>query len=193
MFKKYISNYWLWLYWIVPLQWTYKGIAVNELKSPSYDLTVCNVDGICDRFGDTILRSYSLPLHEYWVGICILVPFLQAIIFMIISIFIFENHQPQMKPLPQSTSSSRKSSLSEEEMGHQTKSSQTIGFTPVTLSFNQLCYSVESDGTDKPLLKNVFGHFIPGTLTAVMGASGAGKYMISKIGINLSKKMFTFY
>ena len=44
---------------------------------------------------------------------------------------------------------------------------------PVTLVFKDLTYSVPVPGGQKTLLNNVSGYALPGTLTALMGASGA--------------------
>eukprot|EP00808_Paulinella_micropora_P025209 g72459.t1 len=47
---------------------------------------------------------------------------------------------------------------------------------PLTLSVLDLGYAVPMpDRSQKPLLKDVTAHFVPGTLTALMGSSGAGK------------------
>ena len=53
-----------------------------------------------------------------------------------------------------------------------------IPFDPMVVVFRDLCYFVPMPGDptkDLQLLKNIWGHFKPGVLTALMGASGAGK------------------
>jgi len=59
-----------------------------------------------------------------------------------------------------------------------------LPFTPLTLAFKDVCFSVMSSGNGimmeerdrhKQLLRNVNGFARPGTLTALMGPSGAGK------------------
>jgi len=57
---------------------------------------------------------------------------------------------------------------------------ETLPFSPVWLSFNDIHYTVQvrnSEGAtvDRPLLRGVTGYAEPGKLTALMGASGAGK------------------
>lgn len=59
-----------------------------------------------------------------------------------------------------------------------TKKALNFQFEPVTLAFKDLKYFVPNpDGTSSELelLKGVSGVFRPGVLTALMGASGAGK------------------
>ena len=43
------------------------------------------------------------------------------------------------------------------------------------LEWQDLRYSVRQKGEEKPILRGVSGHAAPGTLTAILGASGAGK------------------
>jgi len=44
-----------------------------------------------------------------------------------------------------------------------------------TFTWKDLTYTVKADGGDKNLLNNVYGYCKAGTLTALMGSSGAGK------------------
>ncbi|KUF77458.1 ABC transporter G family member 36 [Phytophthora nicotianae] len=48
-------------------------------------------------------------------------------------------------------------------------------FKPVTLAFTNLWYSVKTDHKSIDLLKDISGYALPGTMTALMGSSGAGK------------------
>jgi hypothetical protein len=57
------------------------------------------------------------------------------------------------------------------------KKGLNLPFHPVTLTFNDLHYYVPKPGGpgELELLKGIYGVFQPGVLTALMGASGAGK------------------
>ena len=60
--------------------------------------------------------------------------------------------------------------MSDEEKG------LNLPFEPITLTFNDLHYYVpKPGGGELELLKGIYGVFRPGVLTALMGASGAGK------------------
>ena len=66
-----------------------------------------------------------------------------------------------------------------------------MGFTPVTLVFKDLWYSVEIRGTDGRsdrinLLKGVSGFAKPGTMTALMGSSGM--FMILLLTLLLGRR-----
>lgn len=51
---------------------------------------------------------------------------------------------------------------------------RTNPFTRV-LTWKNLCYTVNVNGKPRQLLNNIFGYCKAGTLTALMGSSGAGK------------------
>lgn len=55
-----------------------------------------------------------------------------------------------------------------------------LAFTPVTLSVKDLWYSVTlKSGESIDLLKGIDAFFRPGTLTALMGSSGAGTSIVA--------------
>jgi ABC-type nitrate/sulfonate/bicarbonate transport system ATPase subunit len=54
--------------------------------------------------------------------------------------------------------------------------SASMPFTPVALSFQNMSYSVSMpDKSTRKLLNDITGYALPGTMTALMGSSGAGK------------------
>jgi ABC-type multidrug transport system ATPase subunit len=55
-----------------------------------------------------------------------------------------------------------------------------LPFEPVTLAFQDLHYYVPNPAAsgELELLKGIYGVFRPGVLTALMGASGAGKVVL---------------
>jgi len=62
------------------------------------------------------------------------------------------------------------------ELAATTPSSSTLPFVPLTLTFTDVTYCVTlKGGVQKQLLRSVSGFATPGTMTALMGASGAGK------------------
>jgi hypothetical protein len=59
--------------------------------------------------------------------------------------------------------------------GGDESASSVISFEPTTLAFSELWYTVSVAGQDLDILRGVSGYFEPGTLTALMGTTGAGK------------------
>jgi ABC-type multidrug transport system ATPase subunit len=50
-----------------------------------------------------------------------------------------------------------------------------MDFTPVTLAFRDVWYSIKIGSHDVDLLQSVSGYFEPGSVTALMGTTGAGR------------------
>ena len=74
-------------------------------------------------------------------------------------------------------------------------SSESIAFTihnnrklisTKVFTWEHLNYTVPVPGGTRKLLKGVFGYVKPGTLTALMGASGAGRLMNRAMLFNLT-------
>lgn len=61
------------------------------------------------------------------------------------------------------------------EEGHYSKESKGLEKSGTTFTWKDLNYTVPHKGGDKHLLKGVSGYCEPGKLTALVGASGAGK------------------
>ena len=58
-----IPVYWKWLYWVVPLPWYIRALAVSEFLASTYDVTMPNGE----RRGDAFLDLFAFP-HDYiWV------------------------------------------------------------------------------------------------------------------------------
>ena len=83
---------------------------------------------------------------------------------------------------PQKSAPEVEKDKTEEEKGEieETHNEALTAFTPVDLSFHDLCYEVNaSKGSEKlRLLKSVSGIFRSGRMCALMGESGAGKVCI---------------
>ena len=88
-----------------------------------------------------------------------------------------------MEPKQQATPviAEEKDAVKDESPDTESSSFTDASFTPVDLSFRDLCYDVKaSTGSDKlRLLNNVSGVFSSGRLCALMGESGAGKLFLS--------------
>eukprot|EP00596_Hydrurales_sp_CCMP1899_P009612 CAMPEP_0119038002 /NCGR_PEP_ID=MMETSP1177-20130426/6649_1 /TAXON_ID=2985 /ORGANISM="Ochromonas sp, Strain CCMP1899" /LENGTH=1597 /DNA_ID=CAMNT_0006999999 /DNA_START=48 /DNA_END=4838 /DNA_ORIENTATION=+ len=82
-----ISYGWTWFYYINPIAWTLKGLAVNEYSSKKYDFPRC-VDLACtetQRFGDFALISQGNPTDEAWIWYSFAVVAGEYLLFVILS------------------------------------------------------------------------------------------------------------
>ncbi|WVZ64156.1 hypothetical protein U9M48_013719 [Paspalum notatum var. saurae] len=180
-----VKKWWVWGYWISPLMYVQNAISVNEMLGHSWDkilnstspmrLSVCKCSSPvgCSQkpaYGNSrpSISEDELKLKHANVK--------REII--------------DVDPL-----ASRKTA---EPVGNNTRTTiqmlegdsvptqrgMVLPFLPLSLSFNDIQYSVDMPQEMKPqgvvedrlpLLKGVSGSFRPGVLTALMGVSGAGK------------------
>ncbi|POM69882.1 ABC Superfamily [Phytophthora palmivora] len=166
--RSQIPNYLTWVYWLDPMAWSFRALAVNEYRSAALD--VCKYEKInyCEQYGKTMgkyyLDTYDIPSDKEWVVFGILYLVGLIMLFTVLSYFALEykRYERDVRVIKVTTSN-------DEEL---------VTFVPVTLAFKDLWYSVPNPS--KPtesidLLKGISGIARPGTITALMGSSGAGK------------------
>eukprot|EP00804_Cyclotella_cryptica_P005988 CCRYP_000244-RD/>CCRYP_000244-RD protein AED:0.08 eAED:0.08 QI:148/1/1/1/0.86/0.87/16/1290/1209 len=179
-----IPSYFIWIYWCMPLAWVYRALLLNEYTSADY------ADGV----GDSVLESFGFmyngePFTREWIWYCFayIVPFL--ILCMVASAIGLHYYRVEPK---QSTPYMPESMETKKEDDAAKDSLQDAPFTPVNLTFNNLCYEVKSSvGQERVrLLNNVSGMFTSGRMCALMGESGAGKTTLMDV-IALRKRSGT--
>ncbi|KAG7397091.1 hypothetical protein PHYBOEH_001242 [Phytophthora boehmeriae] len=69
--KEQIPDYLIWIYWINPIAWCVRALAVNQYRDSSFD--TCVYDGInfCENYnqtmGDYSLSTFEVPTAKYWL------------------------------------------------------------------------------------------------------------------------------
>ncbi|TMW67510.1 hypothetical protein Poli38472_011130 [Pythium oligandrum] len=199
-----IPDYFIWLYWLNPIAWCLRALAINQYRRPEFD--VCVYDGIeyCKNYGKE-MGKYSLSLFDVqdekeWLGWGFLFLIGSYIFFMWLAYIVLEfkrYESPEHVALDKeeddvnlelmsSASSTGSYALVEtprEKKGETVLEVDTVTreryFEPVTLAFKDLWYSVpdpkDPKGAPLDLLKGISGFATPGSITALMGSSGAGK------------------
>ncbi|TMW67511.1 hypothetical protein Poli38472_011131 [Pythium oligandrum] len=201
-----MPDYFIWLYWMNPVAWCLRALAINQYRRPEFD--VCVYDGIeyCKMYGKE-MGKYSLSLFDVqdekeWVGWGYLFLIGSYIFFMWLAYIVLEYKRYEspehvamdreeddanfeLASVVSSTGSDyglietpRKKSTSEIAVEVNVVARERY-FEPVTLAFKDLWYSVpnptDPKGAPLDLLKGISGFATPGTITALMGSSGAGK------------------
>ncbi|TMW67512.1 hypothetical protein Poli38472_011132 [Pythium oligandrum] len=201
-----IPDYFIWLYWINPIAWCLRALAINQYRRPEFDVCVYNGIDYCKEYGME-MGKYTLNLFEVkyeteWLGWGFVFLVATYVLFMTLSWVVLEYKRyesPEHVALDHEEDDSNfdivsKSSASGSEYGLvETPRGDSNGeivvevnnatrerlFTPVTLAFKDLWYSVPDPknpkGAPLDLLKGISGFAAPGTITALMGSSGAGK------------------
>ncbi|GAB9476644.1 Atp-binding protein [Globisporangium polare] len=203
--KSQMPDYFVWIYWINPIAWCMRAVAVNQYRSPSFDVCVYEDVNYCTKFGKRMgqyqLGLYDVPDAKSWIWFGMVFMVASYVFFMALSTLVLEYKRYES---PEHTSLKKK--VVDENEGESYKLAATPksggtspdsnsngedvvlnvngadnrekSFVPVSLSFTDLWYTVPLPSNPKEtidLLKGITGYALPGTMTALMGSSGAGK------------------
>ncbi|EEY56183.1 ATP-binding Cassette (ABC) Superfamily [Phytophthora infestans T30-4] len=194
--KDQIPDYLIWLYWINPVGWGVRALAVNQYTESRFD--TCVFDGIdyCARYGmkmsEYALSTYEVPPERYWIWYGMVFMVASYVLFLFCAFVALEYHRYErpanivlaIEAIPE-PSKSDAYSLAQTPCS-QEKDVEVVlpvaaasdRFVPVTVAFKDLWYTVPDPANPKEtidLLKGISGYARPGTITALMGSSGAGK------------------
>ncbi|ETN11718.1 hypothetical protein PPTG_22527 [Phytophthora nicotianae INRA-310] len=193
--KEQIPDYLIWIYWIDPMTWGLRALAVNQYSDDSFDTCVYNGIDYCANYnmtmGEYSLTTFEIQTEKSWIWYGLVYMAAAYVFFMFLSCIALEYHRFE-NPENVTLDSEHKGSASDDYGLMNTPRSSpngsdavvTIGhdrekhFTPVTVAFKDLWYTVPDPANPKDtidLLKGISGYALPGTITALMGSSGAGK------------------
>ena len=150
-----IPIYWKWLYWILPSPWVYRGLAVNQLG----ETDLINNGFVFERNGN--------PFSKQWIGYGFAYLILASSLATLVAAFCL--HHFRMEE-PQKSAPDVQEIKGDEKDDGDANNDAVAAFTPVNLSFHDLCYEVKaSKGSEKlRLLKSVSGIFRSGRMCALM-------------------------
>ncbi|CAI5714025.1 unnamed protein product [Hyaloperonospora brassicae] len=199
--KDHIPSYLIWLYWLNPLAWGIRALAGSRYNDSRFD--TCVYDGIdyCadygTKMGKFLLSNYEVPSGAFWLwgGMAFMIG--TYAFFLVLSCFALEYHRferPEVAVLATDTKPKTTDNYVaiDTPRGSNRCNELTVSvshvrdnyFVPVTVAFKDLWYSVP-DPTDSKktldLLKGISGYALPGTITALMGSSGAGKTTLMNV------------
>ncbi|KAE9036720.1 hypothetical protein PR003_g6956 [Phytophthora rubi] len=168
MTKDQIPDYLVWLYWINPIAWGVRALAVNQYTESRFD--TCVYDGVdyCAKYGmkmgEYALSTYEVPSERYWLWYGMLFTVASYVFFMFCSFLALEFHRyesPEHVALDKEAALDCKSKV---EATKQTGYALAVTprgvetavlvapdddkkFVPVTVAFRDLWYTVP-DPTD---------------------------------------------
>eukprot|EP00644_Phytophthora_capsici_P014687 jgi/Phyca11/11692/fgenesh1_pm.PHYCAscaffold_78_\ len=193
--KEQIPDYLIWVYWINPIAWCVRALAVNQYSDSAFDKCVYGDVNFCESFNQTVgdysLSTFEVPSEKYWLWYGIVFMAAAYIFFMFLSYLALEYHRYESPENVTLDSDSKDHGsdgygLMKTPRGSPTDDDTVVSvlparekhFVPVTVAFKDLWYTVPdptnpNDTID--LLKGISGYALPGTITALMGSSGAGK------------------
>ncbi|ETM02395.1 hypothetical protein L917_01129 [Phytophthora nicotianae] len=199
--KGNIPDYLIWIYWLSPQAWGIRAAAVNQYTDSRFNVCVYGDIDYCEAYGMTMseysLSTFDVPTGRVWMYLGVVYLVGLYVFFMLIAWAVLEywrtedpiivsfearDDRADVKTLtstgdytlittPRAVARSADLSIPVAQV-------RAKSVTPVTLAFNDLWYSVPDPANSKAsieLLKGVSGFALPGTITALMGSSGAGK------------------
>jgi ABC-type multidrug transport system ATPase subunit len=194
-----IPDYLIWAHWISPLSWSVRALAINQYRASSFDVCVYGDVDYCTEYGmkmgEYYLGLFGIDTEKTWVvygiiyGACIYV-FFMFLTFLMLEYNRYESPEnvdvsEQMieetetyKLVETPKAGAGQASVITEGDRVLIVQPEKKNFIPVTVAFQDLWYSVPDPSNPKEtldLLKGVSGFAHPGSMTALMGSSGAGK------------------
>ncbi|EEY54023.1 ATP-binding Cassette (ABC) Superfamily [Phytophthora infestans T30-4] len=193
--KDQIPDYLIWIYWINPIAWCVRALAVNQYRDSTFDTCVYGDINFCENFNQTVgdysLSTFEVPTQMFWLWYGIVFMAAAYVFFMFLSYLALEFHRyesPENVTLDSedkntasdnfSLMNTPRSSPNESDAVVSVAADTEKHFVPVTIAFKDLWYTVPDPANPKEtidLLKGISGYALPGTITALMGSSGAGK------------------
>ncbi|KAG9410896.1 hypothetical protein AC1031_018924 [Aphanomyces cochlioides] len=176
-----IPDYLIWIYWTNPLSWCIRALAINQYTASDYQ--VCVYDGVkyCEdpavgpTMGNTLLELFDVETKKYWIWLCLAYVAAMYVLFVFLAFLSLEycrytNHHEgaHVDDHEKEEAEAKEKEAAYNEMPPTPMTSQ--GSQSYTNGLALLCAQPELE-----LLKGVSGYALPGTVTALMGSSGAGK------------------
>ncbi|KAH6797602.1 pleiotropic drug resistance 6 [Perilla frutescens var. hirtella] len=190
---------WLeWAYYISPMSYGQNAIAINEFLSKRWSSV--NPQFTQPTVGKVLLQSRGFYTEDYWfwISVSALLGFSVLYNIFFIAALTFLNPLGDSKNLILEDDGNEKDSSGLDVKGevkkvsdgtagtvdHAPNKGMLLPFQPLSLVFNHINYYVDMpaemkaqgvEGDRLQLIRDVSGAFRPGVLTALVGASGAGK------------------
>ncbi|EGZ10702.1 hypothetical protein PHYSODRAFT_337477 [Phytophthora sojae] len=186
-------DYLIWAHWISPMSWSLKALSINQYRSSAFDVCVYGVIDYCADYGVTMgeyyLKLFGMDTGKEWVAYGTIVLAVIYVVFMFLSYLALEHlryEAPVNVDVSEKTAEDGSYALLETPKSV-AKTSDVVevqvnthekNFVPVTVAFQDLHYWVPDPHNPKEeleLLKGINGFAVPGSITALIGSTGAGK------------------
>ncbi|CAK4186532.1 unnamed protein product [Aphanomyces euteiches] len=190
-----IPDYFVWAYWINPVAWMMRGLMINQYSTAPFQVDVYKGVPYKDVYnmtmGDAMLKSFNVSTDSKWIGYAFYYMAGCYFLFTFLSFVLLEykrydsdNHDNITSP--SDTIDTDLAGYKEiptspvlDSQSHASVLNEVMAaVVPVTLAFQNLGYSVPNPKKGEPdlqLINGVSGYALPGTITALMGSTGAGK------------------
>ncbi|KAL3689857.1 hypothetical protein R1sor_016166 [Riccia sorocarpa] len=187
-------KYWIWAYYIDPLQWGITALLINEFNSNSYKVLCRDVADLskipqcATRLDSTIGHAYLEYLQFYtdtkWIGVGIAVIIGWILLWTAVNYYALVKlrHKAQFVVTPAAVAAFTHRRIVDEEQDVELASNAppvklSLSAIPVTLSWHELSYNFIAPTIRKEIsiLQYISGWASPGEMVAILGGAGSGK------------------
>ncbi|CAK4683438.1 unnamed protein product [Aphanomyces euteiches] len=194
-----LPDYFIWLYWINPIAWIMRGLTINQYSASTFQVDVYK--GVPYKsiynttMGNAMLKTFDVKTDKEWIGYAFYFMIGSYILFTLVAFVLLEyqrhdsdnhtsvssddqtidGHATEYKEFPPTPTAA---AAAVDASKPPVSSDVDLAVTAVTLAFRNLGYAVPNPKKGEPdlqLLQGVSGYALPGTITALMGSTGAGK------------------
>ncbi|GMF11188.1 unnamed protein product [Phytophthora lilii] len=92
--RGHVPVYLIWMYWVSPLAWDIRALAINQYTDPSLTVWMYGATNYCESYGMTMgeyaLTSYDVPTERVWIWFGITYAVAVYMCLMAISCFVLE-------------------------------------------------------------------------------------------------------
>lgn len=162
-----IPVYWIWAYYVSPFSFAIRALAINEMTSPQWSERYDS--GL--TWGEEALLNFGFYTDRIriWLGVLVLWMYFLTFTFVTgVALNFVSKGKAQLVMKEKEVHGKGVDHSGNDDLPHE----------PAILTFKNITYfiasSAQPDGRSC-LLQKVSGYACPGTLTALMGPSGAGK------------------
>jgi len=180
-----IPGYLMWIFWINPLAWSIRALAINEFSSKQYDTQPCPLTeedtncssptAICspDRCGDFYLKARAFETDPFYLSGCVAVLCIYIVLSLAFTSYVMTYTRfGNLYSAP--VGDENEDELESTVVDIQTIRTESLALQTKTLVFSDLWYTVQIPATeteeskDIDLLKGICGFAEPGKMTALM-------------------------
>ncbi|KAL2613833.1 hypothetical protein R1flu_025525 [Riccia fluitans] len=187
-------DYWIWAYYLDPLQWGITALLINEFSSDSYKVLCRDVPDLtrlpqCAGLPDSTIGHAYLTRLQFntdtkWIGVAVAVMVGWILLWTLINYRALAKirHKALLVVTPAAAAVAACALRMDEEQDFEASTNVpavklSLSVVPVTLSWHELSYNIIGPVTRKEnsILHHVSGWASPGEMVAFLGGSGAGK------------------
>eukprot|EP00644_Phytophthora_capsici_P012747 jgi/Phyca11/21930/fgenesh1_pg.PHYCAscaffold_232_\ len=180
--RSQLPDFLVWIYWINPVSWCLRTLAVNQYRSPKFDVCVYDGEDYCAQYdmtmGEYSLSLYDVPSDTMWVWLGVLYLSFSIIFFIVLGSFILEYKRFDVTEAVAVVAVDGDPQEGKEQDGNPTTYVEVQTPRAVSKAVDMVVVDLEEQEKSVPVtlaFKDLCGYALPGTMTALMGSSGAGK------------------